>query len=64
MPLTRVGGKLGVQTTGGAGGDTFAITVQAIDTQTGVEFIRKNSDSIINTMRQANGLNRGIGNVR
>jgi len=64
MPLTRVGGKLGVQTTGGAGGDTFAITVQAIDTQSGAEFVRKNASTIINTMRQANGLNRGIGNVR
>jgi hypothetical protein len=65
LPLTRVGGKLGVEASGGgAGGDSFNITVQAIDTQSGTEFVRKNASAIINTMRQANGLNRGIGNVR
>jgi tape measure domain-containing protein len=64
LPLTRVGGKLGVESTGGAGGDSFSINISAIDTQSGTEFVRKNAGSIINTMRQANGLNRGIGNVR
>lgn len=65
LPLTRVGGKLGVDASGGgAGGDSFNITVQAIDSQSGTEFIRKNAGAMINTMRQANGLNRGIGNVK
>lgn len=63
MPLTRVGGKLGVNTSGG-GGDNYSITIQAIDTQTGAEFIRKNSDSIVSQMRQATNLNRGLGRVR
>lgn len=64
MPLTRVGGKLGVATTGGGGGDSFAITIQAIDQQSGAEFLRKNSGQIINQMRAANGLNRGVERVR
>jgi tape measure domain-containing protein len=59
MPLTRVGGKLGVQASGG-GGDSFSISINAIDTQSGADFLRKNSDQIINQMRSANGLNRGI----
>jgi len=63
MPLTRVGGKLGVDTTG-SGGDNFAITIQAIDTQTGADFLRKNSDQIINQLRGSNNLNRGVGRIR
>lgn len=63
MPLTRVGGKLGVQSVGG-GGDSFSIQISAIDAQNGTEFLRKNAPTIINTMRQANNLNRGTGKVR
>jgi phage-related minor tail protein len=63
MPLTRVGGKLGVATSGG-GGDSFAITIQAIDQQSGAEFLRKNSGQIVNQLRAANNLNRGEGRIR
>ena len=63
MPLTRVGGKLGVATTGG-GGDNFNITIQAIDTQTGAEFLRKNMPQIVGGLRGSNNLNRGVGRVR
>jgi len=64
MPLTRVGGKLGVETTGGGGGDQFAITIQAIDTQTGAAFLQKNADTIVQTMRHQGRLNNGVGGVR
>ena len=40
MPLTRIGGKLGVQSTGKPG-NAYNITIQAIDTISGLEFLRK-----------------------
>lgn len=45
MPLERIGGKLGVRTTGG-GGDTIHLHLNAIDTQSGTEFLLKNADTI------------------
>lgn len=44
MPLTRIGGKLGVRAEGG--GNHYSITVQAIDTQSGLDFIGKHLSHI------------------
>lgn len=57
MPLTRIGGKLGVHATGG-GGNQYNITVQAIDTQTGLGFIGKHIGNIDAGLRQRQNLNR------
>lgn len=57
MPLTRIGGKLGVHATGG-GGNTYNITVQAIDTETGMSFIGKHIGNIDAGLRQRQQLNR------
>ena len=58
MPLTRIGGKLGVNASGAGGGNHYHITVQAIDTQTGMSFIAKHVDHIEQGLRQRNVLNR------
>lgn len=58
MPLTRIGGKLGVHATGGGGGNSYHITVQAIDTQTGMAFIGKHIGSIDAGLRQRQNLNK------
>lgn len=63
MPLTRgADGKLGVQAVGG-GGDTFHITIQAIDTQTGAQFLAKNADVIVQQLHRANRMNKGVGSM-
>lgn len=56
MPLQRVGGKLGVAASGG--GDTYNISLKAMDTQTGAEFLMRNMETI------AGGLSaqRNLGN--
>ncbi len=60
MPLSRgPGGKLGVNASG-AGGDTFNITIQALDTQTGAEFLMKNMDVITAGLTHETSLNRGF----
>jgi len=59
MPLTRVGGKLGVKSDGSGGGDNFNITIQAIDQKSGAEFLRSNSDQIARAMQSQRNLNRG-----
>jgi hypothetical protein len=58
MPLTRVGGKLGVRADGVGGGDHYHITVIAQDTQTGMQFIAKHIDDIDNQLSQRKRLNR------
>lgn len=63
MPLERIGGKLGVNAANMDGG-TYNINISAIDTQTGAQFLQKNSQQIINQLRQADRLNRGVGGVR
>jgi len=60
MPLTRIGGKLGVRSSGGGGGTHYTINVSAIDTQTGMQFIGKHIDTIQNGMQARNRINRGI----
>lgn len=57
MPLTRIGGKLGVQSTGG-GGSNVTVNISAIDTQTGIEFLMKNADTIGATLGHRALLNR------
>lgn len=58
MPLTRVGGKLGVHASG-MGGDThYHIHVQAIDTQSGMEFIAANIPQIDAQLKQRTRLNK------
>lgn len=56
MPLTRVGGKLGVQSTGG-GGDTTNLSVTAIDTQSGAKFLLDNLHTIQGGIQQQRALN-------
>jgi phage-related minor tail protein len=63
LPLERIGGKLGVNAVGGDGG-SYTININAIDTQSGAQFLQKNSQQIINQLRQADRLNRGYGSVR
>jgi tape measure domain-containing protein len=58
MPLTRIGGKLGVRSEGG-GGNHYHITLQAIDTQTGMEFLSKHIDNIDGQIGQRQTLHRG-----
>jgi hypothetical protein len=50
MPLTRVGGKLGVRASGG--GAQYAIHVHAIDTENGLSFVAKHIDAIDAGLRQ------------
>jgi hypothetical protein len=61
MPLTRVGGKLGVRAEGG-GGNHYHITVQAIDTQSGMDFIGKHIDHIDAGLNHSRNLNPRAGN--
>lgn len=58
MPLTRIGGKLGVHASGGGGGNNYHITVNAVDTQTGMQFVAKHIGSIDAGLRQRQNLNR------
>ena len=58
MPLTRIGGKLGVRSSGG-GGAHYSINISAIDTQSGVEFLMKNEDVIFGRLSQRDRLHRG-----
>ncbi len=56
FPLTRGrDGKLGIR---GGGGDTYQITVQAIDTQSGLDFIAQNIAAIDRGMQHRRTLNR------
>lgn len=58
MPLKRgADGKLGVA---GGGGDNYNITIQAIDTQTGAQFLLDNMPTIVAGMTQETALNRGV----
>jgi len=61
MPLTRIGGQLGVRSEGGGGGDNFSITIQAIDTQTGAQFLQRNASTIVQQVRHQGRLNNGSG---
>jgi hypothetical protein len=58
MPLANVGGKLGVRMAGG-GGDTYNINISAIDTQSGMQFLIKNMDTITGGLSKSTMLNRG-----
>jgi len=63
MPLERDGsGKLGVRASGAEGGMNVTIQIQAIDTQTGAEFLMKNMDKIVDGMRAEMALNNEVGN--
>jgi tape measure domain-containing protein len=57
MPLTNVGGKLGVRAVGG--GDQYHVSLSAIDTQTGIEFLLKNLQTISAGLSQRKLINRG-----
>lgn len=62
LPLANVGGKLGVLASGSGG--NYNITIQAIDQQTGAQFLMRNSSMIINLLRNEAAKNGGIGMVR
>lgn len=57
LPLTRIGGKLGVHAQGG-GANHYHITVNAVDTQSGMEFISKHIDTIDANLSHRRTLNR------
>ncbi len=57
MPLERVGGKLGVRAAGGGEGDTLNLTVQAIDQQSGADFLLNNLHTIQGGMQNQKALN-------
>lgn len=57
MPLTRIGGKLGVKTTG-QGGDIH-VHLQAIDTQSGVQFLAKHGETLQAVLGKRKNLNQG-----
>jgi len=59
MPLKRVNGKLGVAAEGAGGGDTYNITIKAIDTQSAVQFLQTNADHLVGILGGRNNLNRG-----
>lgn len=62
MPLSKVGGKLGVRSTGGSG--DYHIHVHAIDTRAGAQFLMDNMDHIVSGLRQRNSQNRGVDRYR
>jgi hypothetical protein len=46
---------------GGGGGDTYNLTVQAMDTQTGMSFLMNNGGGVVNSMRRQQRLgNQGL----
>jgi hypothetical protein len=57
MPLTRIGGKLGVRSSGG-GGNTYEINIHALDTQSGLQFIGKHISDIDAGLAHQRHLNR------
>lgn len=59
MPLTRIGGKLGVRSAGGSGGDHYHIHLNAMDTQSGMQFVAKHINDIDGQLQQKKRLNRG-----
>lgn len=63
LPLERIGGKLGVNAVGGDGG-SYNITIQAIDTQTGAQFLQRNAQTIVQQLRQQDRLYMGVGGIR
>jgi phage-related minor tail protein len=58
MPLARVGGKLGVHTTGG-GGDNYNISISAVDAASVSRLFYANGDALVHTLRQRQLLNKG-----
>lgn len=59
MPLTRIGGKLGVRAENGSmGGNHYTINVSAIDTQSGLEFVSKHIEAIDQGLSHGRLLNR------
>jgi hypothetical protein len=62
MPLTRVGGKLGVHASGGQNQSNYHIHVNAIDTQSGLQFIGQHISAIDAGLQQNQSLNRRAGN--
>jgi tape measure domain-containing protein len=57
LPLTRVGGKMGVHASGG-GGNSYNINISAIDTQTGLDFVAKHIADIDGNLEHQRRLNR------
>ncbi len=62
LPLANVGGKLGVNA-GGTGGEV-SVHINAIDTQSGMEFLFKNKSQLVNLLRNESSLNNAVGKSR
>lgn len=63
MPLTRVGGDLGVKVKQQGGGDQYHITIQAIDTVSGMQFIHKHAENLVQSLRAQGRLNNSPGST-
>lgn len=61
MPLTRIGGKLGVKSAGGDGGaNHYHLNIYANDTQSGMQFVSKHIDDIDQQLEHRRRLNRSV----
>lgn len=60
MPLTRIGGKLGVRSAGGEGGSHYHLNIYANDTQSGMQFVSKHIDDIDQQLEHRRRLNRSV----
>lgn len=59
MPLTRVGGKLGVAAQGG-GGSNYNINITALDSTSVRELFYREGSALVGSMQQRTRLNRGM----
>lgn len=58
VPLTRVGGRLGVATRGG--GDSFSISINAVDAASVRELFYREGSALVSSIAMRNRLNRGV----
>jgi hypothetical protein len=57
LPLTKIGGKLGVHAKGG--GDHITFNIQALDASSVRELLYREGSAIVGTINSRNRLNRG-----
>jgi tape measure domain-containing protein len=60
LPLTNVGGKLGVHASG-AGGDTYHVTIHAVDASSIRKMLLSNGDIIVQALKGQGKLNNNFG---
>lgn len=60
MPLANVNGKLGVHASGRGGGDTYQISISAVDAASVQRLFYENGSALVDTLRHRDKLNRGF----